>query len=522
MSFARTRSVTLVGVHGVLVEVEADLANGVPGFALVGLPDTALAESRDRVRAAMVNSGEDWPVRRVTVGLSPAGLPKHGSGFDLAVACALLAATGTLPAQALEKLVLLGELGLDGSVRPVRGVLPAVLAAARAGFQDVVVPRQTAAEAALVPGVRVLGVHSLRQLLAVLRGQPAPAADEPPPDTAEQDGASWARSGLSFDPPDLADVRGQPEARRAVEICAAGAHHLFLCGTPGAGKTMLAERLPGVLPRLDRDQALEVTAIHSVAGTLPPGRSLIDSPPYCGPHHTATAPAIVGGGSGTARPGAVSLSHRGILFLDEAPEFSVKVLDALRQPLECGEVVIARAHATTCFPARFVLVLAANPCPCGLAGAVGAHCACSPAATRRYLERLSGPLLDRIDVRVDVRPVSRADLLSGEATGESSAAVAERVSQARQRAAVRLIGTPWRTNAEVPGRELRSRWRPAPGALSCVERDMDRGRLTARGLDRVLRVAWTISDLAGHDRPTVDDVRTALYYRTGVDQTARL
>ncbi len=519
MGFARSRAVALVGVQGAVVEVEADLANGVPGFAMVGLPDAALAESRDRVRAALVNSGEEWPMRRVTVGLSPAGMPKHGSGFDLAVACALLAAAGTLPAQALEGLVLVGELGLDGRVRAVRGVLPAVLAASAAGYRTAVVPERSAAEASLVPDVTVIAVRSLRQLLARLRGQPALPEEVVPAEEGEEAGAALARSGLSFDPPDMADVRGQPAARRAVEVCAAGGHHLFLCGTPGAGKTMLAERLPGVLPRLSPEQALEVTAIHSVAGTLPPDGRLVEIPPFCGPHHTATAPAIVGGGSGLARPGAVSLSHRGVLFLDEAPEFSLKVLDALRQPLECGEVVIARAQGTTRYPARFILVLAANPCPCGLAGAPGGHCGCSPNARRRYLDRLSGPLLDRIDVRVDVRPVSRADLLAEQAGGDSSAVIADRVAAARQRAARRLAGTRWRANAEVPGRELRTRWRPAPSALVCVERDMDRGRLTARGVDRILRVSWTLADLAGHDRPTIEDVNTALFYRTGVDGT---
>ncbi|SCD57629.1 magnesium chelatase family protein [Streptomyces sp. BpilaLS-43] len=346
MGFARACSVALVGVEGVVVEVQADLEPGVAAFTLVGLPDKSLVESRDRVRAAVVNSGAEWPQKKLTVGLSPASVPKGGSGFDLAVACSVLGAAERIDPAAIADVVMIGELGLDGRVRPVRGVLPAVLAAAEAGYRQVVVPEQTAGEAALVPGVSVLGVRSLRQLIAVLADEPVP--DEPAADRSRPDplqaGLMLPGAGVGTglvagggrrtgQPPDLADVAGQTRARTALEVAAAGGHHLFLSGPPGAGKTMLAERLTGILPPLSRRESLEVTAVHSVAGILPPGEPLVTRAPYCAPHHSATMQSLVGGGNGLPRPGAVSLAHRGILFLDEAPEFSGRALDALRQPL---------------------------------------------------------------------------------------------------------------------------------------------------------------------------------------------
>ncbi|TDC03915.1 ATP-binding protein [Nonomuraea longispora] len=509
MAVARTRSVAVVGVTGRTVEVEADVGNGLAGIHLIGLPDTALSEARDRVRSAVVNSSYPWPDARIIVSLFPASLPKRGSQFDLAIAVAILGAAGVIPAERIAEPFFLGELGLDGRIRPVRGVLPSVLGAASHGGATVVVPSANAAEAALVPDVKVVPMAGLRQLVEWLR-----TGDDPPQPRVDDRGE--ARRSTIDPAVDLSDVVGQPVARRALEVCAAGGHNLWMLGPPGTGKTLLAERLPTLLPDLELDHALEVTAIHSVAGVLPPDFPMMGRPPFVAPHHTATSAAIIGGGSAVVRPGAVSLAHRGLLFMDEAPEFPRHVLDALRQPLESGRVTVSRSAGSVTFPARFMLVLAANPCPCAQADDTSEACKCSPTTRRRYLGRLSGPLLDRIDMKVTVARSTRRELLADRQFVETSKTVAERVLMARDRAAKRLAGTPWRTNAEIPSSILHADHRPGEAAMRPMTSGLDSGILTARGLDRVVRVAWTLADLAGKDRPEEDETTAALSFWLGV------
>ena len=505
MTVARTWSVALAGVEGEPVEVEADLSKQTPDFKIIGLPDKALGEAVQRVHNACANSGLSLPRRRLTVNLSPASLPKHGSGFDVAIAIASLATEGTMDAASVASTVHLGELGLDGRLRPIPGILPAVVAAARAGHRRVVVPFANRAEAALVDGMDVLGAVNLAQV-AAWHGADVEVPDDEPVSAGDADETTVAEAL------DLADVIGQREAVEALVTAAAGGHHLLMCGPPGAGKTMLARRLPGILPDLDDRAALTAASIRSLCGS--PVKALSRTPPFEAPHHTASVAALVGGGSRVLRPGAIARATEGILFLDEAGEFQATALDALRQPLESGTITIHRATATAQFPARFQLILATNPCPCGDYGIRGGTCTCVPAAIRRYLARLSGPLLDRMDLQVQLEPVVPGELLDGLDTAEPSAAVASRVAAARAVAAERLRGTGWRINADVPGPVLRSRWRLPATVTAAADVRLDRGELSARGYDRVLRVAWSVSDLAGRTRPTATDVEEAVALRS--------
>lgn len=507
LMYARLSSASVVGISAFIVEVETHLEQQLPGFVVVGLPDSAVRESRERVVAAIKSSGLPFPQRKITVNLAPADVRKEGSGFDLPIAIGIVAASGLIPTEALDNTLIIGELALDGTLRPIHGALSIALEAGTRGFARMILPAANAEEAALAQALDVLAAESLSDVIGILTGELAPEPVRINP-------CELFERHRSHHEPDFADVKGQEAVKRALEVAAAGGHNVIMIGPPGSGKTMLARRLPSILPPLTLAEALETTRIHSVAGLLPPGQPLVTERPFRAPHHTISDAALVGGGMSTIRAGEISLAHHGVLFLDELPEFARNVLEVLRQPLEERRITISRTKMTVEYPCNVMLVCSMNPCPCGNFGNPKHECTCSPQQIQRYMAKISGPLLDRIDIHIEVQPVDHREL-SARRRGEPSAVIRERVVRARQRQAERFKGLNGIfKNADMGPKELEQFCQLDTSARSLLDAAMQRLGLSARAYDRILKVARTIADLDESDAITTTHISEAIQYRS--------
>ncbi|KFI87199.1 Mg chelatase-like protein [Bifidobacterium reuteri DSM 23975] len=508
MAIGSTLSVGLIGLKAFIVQVQAFISPGLPYFSIIGLPDTSLSEARERVKSACQASGFSWPQTRVTVNMSPAAVPKRGSSHDLAIAASVLCASGAIGASCLEDTIVLGEVNLDGSVLPIHGLLPIMLHARERGSNKIIVPYRNLDEAQMIEGMDVIGIRHVGELIELMGGNAVYRL--PDSGIGGEDVSDDHALVIADRPGDMSEVLGQEHAKWALQVAAAGGHNLIMTGPPGAGKTMLASRIPGIMSPLDEQAQLEVASIRSLCGTLP-HYGITDVPPFEAPHHTASTASLVGGGSGIAAPGAITRAHRGILFLDEAPEFSSRALQTLREPLESGYVSLTRSKGSTYYPADFQLIMAANPCPCGYYYGTGERCTCKEKERMRYFSRLSGPILDRVDIQITVPPVSRI-AQQHESAGEPSQTIRARVVQARHAAAERFKPFGWSCNAQASGKWLHAN--TSLRAVELVNRALANHQLTLRGADRAMRLAWTLADLAGRTSPTEQDVHQGIGLRT--------